>query len=208
MAEMEGVVGIGQFLRVHGLLGDALKVTPALAHRVVAGAPAVAAQLVPVGAEDAVEVSVHQIQLGKLVQESKIGFVGRRLSARVRDTMRRHRLCTVETRTADRSSGAAGGSRAAASNRWRNSPAAFLEKVQSASSAGSDRALQQQVDGAPDDGAGFAGAGAGDDQAAAPPGGPPRPAAGDPAAAANGGLSVRSNIPPGWPDAHRAIRVD
>ena len=71
---MEGIIGVSQLLRVDALLRDAFDVPAALAHCVVAGAPAATAQLVPVGAEDAMVMSVHQIQLGQLVQESEIGF--------------------------------------------------------------------------------------------------------------------------------------
>ena len=71
---VEGVVRVGQALRGDALLGDALDVPAALAHRVVVGAPAAATQLVPVGAEDAVKVRIHHVQLLPFIQEREIGF--------------------------------------------------------------------------------------------------------------------------------------
>ena len=87
---------------------------------------------------------------------------------------------------------------AALVKRWRSSWAARLEKGAHHQFFGNYGPQEKQVNTAPDDGAGLAGAGAGDDQQRSLLVADDGRVAGSPAGAAGGGLRVRSKITSGW----------
>ena len=158
---MERIVGVGQFLQVDGLLGDALDVPPALAHCELAGAPAAAPQFISLGSEDAVVVGAQQVQLPPFVQDVKAGFQAGALGV----------VAQQATAQAVHGADAHGGEVSGAAGRLGGGVKALLQLVGGLLGEGAhhqigraDRVLQEQVDGAPDQATGLAGAGAGDDQ--------------------------------------------